>query len=239
MQAYHRRDREIPFLDYKPSKSFFIQLQDLQDITPRCALLSDMRSYNHNSKYQNAASRNQNCYLVFATGDCDDCLYGQHVDRSKDCIDCYQMRLSGSCYACVDCILSTNLFFSQDCVQCADASFLYDCHNCHDCIMCHNLRNQSYCIRNQQYTREEYLVEKANIWYTSYADLCVLKEESKDMALHSAHQYAHIVNGDNCQGDYMNDAKNIYMGYMVYESEESSYCFKLIKSHHCMDFNDW
>ena len=38
-----------------------------------------------------------------------------------------------------------------------DVAFgFFDLRGCSDCILCVGLRNKKYCIRNQQYTKEEY-----------------------------------------------------------------------------------
>jgi len=36
---------------------------------------------------------------------------------------------------------------------------LLDCKNCEYCYDCYGLRNQKYCIKNKQYSKEEYFEE--------------------------------------------------------------------------------
>ncbi len=56
-----------------------------------------------------------------------------------------------------------NLKFSQQCQDSFDGSFLYNCKGCSHCFMCSNLVRKTYCVRNRQYTKEEYEKLRAEI----------------------------------------------------------------------------
>lgn len=57
---------------------------------------------------------------------------------------------------------SANIKFSVLAKGCSDSDFLINCTNCVNCFGCVGLENKSYCLLNQQYTKEEYykLVEE-------------------------------------------------------------------------------
>ncbi|GAI64345.1 unnamed protein product, partial [marine sediment metagenome] len=109
--AFYSQKWDVPSLNYNPEVPFFEQLKQLSDVMPRPALLTDVVSIRNNSVYQNASSRNKNCYLVFASGDNKDCIYGNSVDYCKTCVDGLWTRDSEFLYECIDCYNSSNLFF--------------------------------------------------------------------------------------------------------------------------------
>lgn len=53
-------------------------------------------------------------------------------------------------------ISAHNCLFSAVSRNCHDIMYCYNCMYCHDCFGCVGLKNQSYCIFNTQYTKEEY-----------------------------------------------------------------------------------
>jgi hypothetical protein len=49
---------------------------------------------------------------------------------------------------------------------------MFDCKNCENCFMCYNLKDKKYCIKNKQYSKEEYLNELSKIKNsTNYGEL--------------------------------------------------------------------
>src|SRR3989339_1858718 len=63
-------------IDWNKSIPFFKQFSDLKNKIPRIALLV-INSIN--SDYTNIAEDNKNCYLLFAAGNNEDCMYGRLV----------------------------------------------------------------------------------------------------------------------------------------------------------------
>ena len=55
---------------------------------------------------------------------------------------------------------SFQVFFSRDIVNGDNIWFSNNLIWCRECLACTNLDNQSYCIENVQYTKEEYLSRK-------------------------------------------------------------------------------
>jgi hypothetical protein len=55
---------------------------------------------------------------------------------------------------------SFNIFYSANISVSSDIRFCANMIGCHNCIDCEGLENKSYCINNQQYTKEEYLLKK-------------------------------------------------------------------------------
>src|SRR3990167_3553860 len=228
-------DWEPPYLDYDPTKSFFEQLAQLSNIVPRPALLTDVTSIEHNSLYQNAASRNKNCYMVFASGDNEQCLYGSNVDYSKDCIENFFIRDCELCHKCIDCIKSYKLYFSQDCQECTESYFLYDCRNCNNCFGCVGLRNKSYCYFNQQCSKKEY----ENMLGGALKSLTTSKKSFESFRLKYPHRFSSIKNSTNIKGNFIFNSRNIKNSFMIYDCEDCKNCYKLVAGKSCHDVSDW
>jgi hypothetical protein len=224
-----------PYLEYDYTKPFFIQLKQLSDIVPRPSLLTDTVSIQHNSKYQNAASRNKDCYMVFAAGDNDRCLYGSNIDYSVDCVENFFIRECELCYECVDCIKSYRLTFSQNCEECTDSRFLYDCRNCDNCFGCVGLRNKSYYFLNQKCSKEEYknkVTEASQYLGEFYKSFQAFIQKYP-------HRFANIKNSPIVTGDFIYNSRNIENGFMNYNCEDCKHCYKLVSRKSCYDVNDW
>jgi hypothetical protein len=70
-----------------------------------------------------------------------------------------------------------NIFYSQQIVNCSDVWFSSNMINCHNCLFCNNLENQSYCIKNQGVSKEEFerakkkMLEQKNKFESTYVSL--------------------------------------------------------------------
>jgi Zn ribbon nucleic-acid-binding protein len=137
------------------SRNFFEQFEELMLTVPRLAMFN---KGSENSIYTNHGVYNKNCYMGFNIGYSEDTLYSDDVVvKCKNCIDLTNVFESELCYFCID---GKKLYNSKNlilCSNCSDSAFLYDCKGCSNCFMCSNLRNKSFCIKNKQYSKEEYL----------------------------------------------------------------------------------
>src|SRR3989344_5905629 len=215
--------------DYDFSKNFFEQFLELRDAVPRCGVVR--QGFSINSEYTNRVTDMKNCYLVFETTHAEDCRYGMGYDFSKDCVDCFTAQKCERCYECTDIYQCNNLFYSQECTECANSSYLFNCRNCTDCFGCVNLRNKSYCIYNQQYTREEYLAElpRAKLQLEKFEEL---KRTLPVPALVVRH-------GANVSGNWIENSKNVFHSYNVLEVEDARYCYLVLYGKDLMDFGPW
>ena len=76
----------------------------------------------------------------------------------KDAMDVSTVgRNSERMYEAINTAISANnCLFAAVSRNCHDIMYCYNCMYCHDCFACVGLKNQSYCIFNKQYTKEEY-----------------------------------------------------------------------------------
>lgn len=239
---YFAREWEIPEKEYDPERSFFEQFGELMKQVPRAALLTDLQSFENGSMYQNSASRNKNCYMVSASGDNKDCMYGSNVDYCANVIDGLGLRQVQYSYDSVDCMQCTNVFFSDECRNCTDGYFLFECKDCTSCFGCAHLRHKSYCWFNEQLFKGEYQKRfEAFRKGISLSKIDVYKKKLEDLKARFPYKFGHINSNSvaTCTGDYIVSSKNVKNSYFVIGSENSRYCSKLIMSKECWDMTDW
>ncbi|MBU0647752.1 hypothetical protein KJ855_01075, partial [Patescibacteria group bacterium] len=191
--------------DYDFGRSFFSQFKDLMYEVPWPPVFN---SQAENSDYCNQTAEMKNCYLVFASREDENVMYGNNLIRCRDCMDLFECNDLEYCNSCINCNQGYNLNFCHKTINCSDSAFLYDCANCHNCFGCTNLRNKSFRIWNKQYTKEEYEQEIKKYNLGSYQKTTEYYQRYRQEYLKSLHKYAHIVKSENCTGDDIYDSKN-------------------------------
>ena len=188
--------------DYDPSRPFLDQFKELYYSVPMLAMQNDDGVRSINSQYTYDVSRVKNCYLVMCDWETEDSMYSYHVCQSKDMSDSYYSN---------NCTLGYELVTSSDCYSCAYLTLSVACNNCllgydlrgcSDCIMCVGLRNKKYCILNEQYTKEEYEIKKAEMQLNRRDNLQKYQKQLYEFSLKFPRRFAHIfqsvtTNGDN------------------------------------------
>ena len=207
--------------DYDFSKPFFTQWKELMDATPNINLWG---LGNVNSEYSNYTGYSKNIYLSNATN-CEDVSYSRLVDKSKNLVDCYYVVNSEFCYENFSTRKIYNSSFLNNCSDCIDSIFLFDCRNCSNCFMCSNLRNRSYCIRNKEYSREEYLKIINTLELGSFSRISKYLEEFKNLIKNKIHKFANIVNSIDSTGDNIINSRNAVECFNV-EGENIKYCWR-------------
>lgn len=189
--------------DYDPARPFFDQLKELQEKIPRSHQTGEN---NTNCDWCDDVWESKNCYLCRSLLKCENVSYVYRVIGTKDSFDIfYSFNLQNS-YECLFCHNSFNLNFSENSRDCIDSYFLFDCRNCQNCFMSWNLRNKQYCIKNKQYTKEEYEKELKKIHFDSYNDIQAMKEEFEDMLKKEVvHRENFNIRTTGSSGNYLTD----------------------------------
>lgn len=208
-------------VDYDFTRSFFEQQQELE---------KSIFMYNYNvirmvnSPYAFNATALKNSYLVVNSSYSEDCMYGNAVDSCKDCIDnshineserlyeCFWIKKCYQCYFTIMSADSRNLWFSRDCL------------GCNDCFGCVNLRKKSYCIFNQQYTKEEYFDKLKEMGLDTYSGIQKAHTEARAFWKTQITRHQQGVRNLNSTGSYVTDSKNVNDSYLIRESENMRYC---------------
>lgn len=207
--------------DYDFSISFFSQFFELEKLVPIYNLNTTLLI---NSPYSGNSSYLKNCYLCFNSNRSEDCMYGNAVDSSKNCIDNSHLSHSELCYEC---------FWLQNCYKCyftitssesSNLWFCRDCLGCNDCFGCTNLRKASYCIFNKQYTKDEYLEEIKKMSLNTIPGFKKARESSRIFwSTQPIRSHQGLKNID-FTGSYVTNSKNVKDSYLIREGENMRYC---------------
>jgi hypothetical protein len=99
-----------------------------------------------------------------------------------------------------------------------------------------NLRNKRYCIRSQQFTKEDYEQKMKKLLPLTADALQVFRNEYIDSKAHIALRPAtYTVNTENSIGDLVFEAKNTYYGFDSIKTEDCRYVFDAIDVKDSMD----
>jgi hypothetical protein len=205
--------------EYDPKRPFFNQLKELQEKIPRP---HQTGKDNLNCDWCDDVWHSKNCYLTRSVFKCEDLSYGYRVIECKDSFDVANSFNLQNCYDCFACHNSFGLSFSENSKDCIDSHFLFDCRNCQNCFMCWNLRNKKYCIRNKQYTKEDYEKEQKNLKLDSYQNTETLKAEFENILKRDAvHRENFNLKTTNSVGNYLTNCDKCVN---VFSYEDSQNC---------------
>ena len=221
-------------IDFDKSKPFLSQYAELKNKVPRIALLV---IDSINSDYTNNSAENKNCYLLFASENDEDCMYGRLIQRCKASIDCTFLYDSELCYECSDCKKCFRCLFSERLQDCIEVLFSFDMHNCQNCIFCTNGHNLNYCIGNIQYNKEEFEKKKSEILAT-HDSIEKAKGKYNELRAKAVVKYVSSTKCNNVTGDYM---YNCHEGVNIFDygnSKNSSYIADGEDAIDCQDCNN-
>ena len=209
-------------VDYDFNTSFFEQVNNLFHRTPRRALYQDFAV---NSEYSNFAVHLKNCYLCFGGHSNEDSSYCAQGFYLKSCLD---VDFCSNCEFCFDslhirkCFRVRYGYYSEDCL---DSWFIYDCRSCSNCVGCTNLRNQSYCIWNVQYSKEEYFEKLKEMNLSNPNNLESAKSKFWEHSLNFPRKYANVKNAVKSFGDNLEQVKDCRYSFSATEADNVSYSF--------------
>ena len=221
--------------DYDENKSFFEQLQELQEKVPHP---HQNGKKNTGCDWCDDVWNSKNCYLSRSMEECEDLFYSYRNIKVKNSLDATICFDCEKCYEISECHHSYRLFFSKHSRDCIDSYFLYDCRNCQNCFMCWNLRGKSYCIENIQYKREEYLEKLKLFKLGSYESIQDYKRHFDEIVQKEVvHRENFNMRAYGSDGDYLLDVKNCHNCNTINESEDCSNCIRGMRKKSDIDAN--
>ena len=223
-------------VDYDFSKPFFVQYFELVKKVPFKAL-NVVNGVN--SPYANNMTDPKNCYLVFNSGYVEDSMYGHGVDTSKWCVDVSHVSKCENCYEGFNLASCSTSIFSSQCENSFNMMFSKNCSGCQDCFGCVNLRKKSYCIWNEQYSREEYLEKLKSFNLGSYQELQKIKKQVLDFWMKFPNKFLEGFQNTNVSGNYISHSKDVKNSFMVREGQNLHYCQYLQEGAPCKDCWDY
>lgn len=214
-------------VEYDFNKNFFIQLKELFYTAPRFYKYGFGNLIN--SDYTNFTKDNKNCYLAYSVTDCEDVMYSETIDRSKNSLDCYGVQDLDNCSYNIDCQGNFNSHYAIKSESSIDSYFIYDCKNCSNCYMSHNLRSQQYVFKNQKLSKEKYKEKIAELGLETYNGFENAKNEYSQMLENETiHKYAFVYSAQNWSGDYIHDSKNVKSCFDTNDAENVAYSMRAI-----------
>ena len=191
--------------EYDFQKPFFKQWQELRDRFPLQSLSNSKAT---NSEYCNVAEESRDSYMASGSWNIERTFYSNRISSIKDSADLYVVNRSELCYDDVICTDCYRVFYSLNCKNCMDSYFLYNCHGCTNCFGCSNLRSKSYCLWNEQLTKEEYYGRLTQIDLTSFKIISEFKNKFSKLCFNSIHRFANQVKVVDSTGDNLEGTKN-------------------------------
>lgn len=204
-------------IDY--NRLFFAQFDELLHKVPRTSAIVVSAE---NSDYNNNVGYVKNSYLCFDNGRLEDCLYNARSYYNKKSIDILAGSHNELSYELIDCSYCTKCFSSQNLDKCYNCRRSYNCQWCNNCFLCTNLVNQSYCIKNQQYTKEAYEEEVAKIkthWPVYIA------QEFEQIKNSSIHRTTDNISCEKVIWSHMKNCKNTFFTIGSQDTQDSRYCY--------------
>ena len=212
--------------DYDFSKPFFEQYKELLRKVP----LANLGNNNCvGSPYGNHNADCKYCYLLYASYNAERVHYSYGAAGAKDCLDIYTLLNSELSYGDTLCAGLYKTHFSYNSDESINSFFLKHSKNVQNCIGCVNLVNKSYCVFNQQYTKEEYEAKKKELDFGSYKKISEFENTFENFALGFPNKYANILKSVGAVGDNIMNTKNAKHCFDIYgDVEDSKYLIHML-----------
>src|SRR3989344_1759445 len=206
--------------EYDFSKTFFEQIHELAKAVPR---FGPHTEDNVNCEYLINSGWGKNNYLVCNSTGAEDCAYGNAVDQSKSCFDNSHVTKCGRCYGSFWINNSYQSHFSTRSTDNTSVWFCFASKGLTNCFGCVNLINKSYCIYNQQYSKEEYHQRIAEMKLNTWMGLQKAKKEAVAFSKKFPYCYLNGLFNDDVTGEYVSESKNVHFGYLVRGAKDVKY----------------
>ncbi|MDA2935602.1 hypothetical protein MYX06_00065 [Patescibacteria group bacterium AH-259-L05] len=210
---------------YDKKRPFLEQLHGLIHKTPNQAVYTNVGT-NVNSEYQNFAGYNKNCYLVFNSGNSEECRYSRGLRHCEETTDCYFAIKSENCYECINAEGSYSVRWGQNVVGCLDSWFLLNCRNCQNCFGCVNLYNKKYHFFNEPVSKEAYKKRIAEI-RGSYTKIQESGKKFEQLSLQFPRRQDNNIKSVNSEGDYIFESKNCKQCFEATQCEDCKFGFAI------------
>lgn len=124
---------------------------------------------------------------------------------------------------------SYNVFFSKYINNSSNIWFCTNCIGCKECILCDDLENATYCIRNQQFSAEEYVKEKQKV---------LLDKSSFEDFYTNLSDIAKNYWSENVDGNFIRFSENVTNTHMAMRLRNSRNCLFISWVNGCENFYD-
>ncbi|MDO8649087.1 MAG: hypothetical protein Q7R81_04890 [Candidatus Peregrinibacteria bacterium] len=202
-----------PGADFVEGKPVFEQMWEIFHRSP---IAHNVGAGNENCEYTDDWWYSKNCYLCHSGVECEDLRYCYRTLRLRNCQFCVYCLDSERSIDLINCIGCHTVRYAFNSWQCSDSAFLYDCRNCQNCYLCSNLRNKQYCIRNEQYTKEEYVrAMQSEDFHSRKTYDKAMAEFDAMLRTRAWHRALSIDRSENVSGNYLDECKNSESCYFL------------------------
>src|SRR3989344_2723159 len=177
--------------------------------------------------------------MVFRITAPENSFYTYIGNRITDCSDCMFVIDCELCYECLNCERCYNLRFSQENKDCRDSFFLYACRNCSDCVGCVNLVNQSYCIFNKKYGKEEYQQKLKELKLNTISGIENFKKQFEEFRKEFPLRSIHSLKSNDVSGNWIVNCQNVKNSFGCLNVKDGKYLFVVFSAQDCMDYFQW
>ncbi len=224
--------------EYDWNKPFFEQLHELIKEIPWPSLaISNVNR--EDSPYCNNATGIKNCYLVFGSTRAEDSFYSFTVRNSKNIFESVYIHDSELNFQCVTNRKCYRAFYSNHCKDSIDIYFSKDCINVSNCFGCIGLKNKSFCVFNEQLTKEDYSAFMAKTELGSHAAVQKWTAKAAEFWTKFPHKFTRGSNNESVSGEYISNSKNVTHSYAIDNGENIKYCYSLVvgSAKDCYDYH--
>lgn len=205
--------------DYDFSRPFFEQFQELLHRAPLPNLANTNAT---NSDYGNHNANCKDCYLLYASFECENVLYSRGMVGSSDSMDLYVSDHTQQCYDSLYLANCYNVAFSSDIDDSSDTAFALQSKNLDRCVGCINLRQKTFQIFNHQYSQAEYEAKLAELDLGSFKNLQDFQRRYSEFIAPYPRRFASIATTENVTGHMCMRSKNVQYGFDLFGGIEDS-----------------
>src|SRR3989344_9322370 len=206
--------------DYDFTRPFFEQIMELFKKVP---VNGPHTEDNINCDYLINSGWSKNCYLVCNTTGAEDSAYGNAMDYCKNCFDNSHITKCERTYGSFWIRNSYQAHFSTRSIDNVSSIFCFATKGMNNCFGCVNMMNKSYCIYNQQYSKEEYKEKIKAMRLNTWTGFQKAKAEAIAFSQKFPIAYLNGVLNDDVTGDYVSESKNVKYGFIVFHAKDAKY----------------
>lgn len=208
--------------EYDFSKPFFEQFAKLLRRVPQFALQNQYTTMIR-TEYVNMGTYLKDCYLVFNTAYSEESGYTTFFLHGKNCYDMYQAEKCESCYEVLMSYKCNRAFYCNNCADSFDIYFSKNLRGCINCFGCINLTKKSYCIFNEQYSKEAYFEEIKKYNLGSYQVVEELKKKTEQFFSQFPVRFSEESHNTNVSGNRIYGSKNVLDSFEIHAVEDSRF----------------
>ncbi len=157
-EAYEKKISEFNLKSQKDRKLLIDKFTDLKKNIPKSNSIINSDDCTGSSIFGS-----KSCHQCYDIQNIQDGRYLFNINNSTDVCDCYSGKKQELNYECTSCSRSYNTKFSMRVTDSSDCDYCLYSRNSKHLFACIGLKQNSYCIFNKQYSKEEYFALREKI----------------------------------------------------------------------------